>query len=34
MKANRLAEFLDALADTRLYWRRKLKAFLAIWEKR
>ncbi len=34
MKANRLAEFLDALADTRLYWSRKLKAFLAIWEKR
>jgi hypothetical protein len=34
MKANRLAEFLDALADTRLYWRRKLKAFFAIWEKR
>ena len=34
MKANRLAEFLDALADTRLYWRRKLNALLAIWEKR
>jgi hypothetical protein len=34
IKANRLAEFLDALADTRLYWRRKLQAFFAIWEKR
>ena len=34
MKANRLAEFLDALADTRLYWRRKVQAFFAIWEKR
>jgi hypothetical protein len=34
MKANRLAEFLDALADTRLYWRRKMRAFFAIWEKR
>ncbi len=27
IKANRLAEFLDALSDTRLYWRKKLKAF-------
>lgn len=34
VKANRVAEFLDTLADGRLYWRRKLKAFLAIWEKR
>lgn len=33
IKANRLAEFLDALADTRLYWRRKLQAFFAIWDK-
>lgn len=34
VKANRLAEFLDALADTRLYWRRKVDAFFAIWAKR
>ena len=34
MKANRLAEFLDALADTRLYWRRKLKAFFQVWQDR
>jgi hypothetical protein len=34
VKASRLAEFLDALADGRLYWRRKLKAFFEVWEKR
>jgi hypothetical protein len=34
VKASRLAEFLDVLADGRLYWRRKLRAFLEVWEKR
>jgi hypothetical protein len=34
VKASRLAEFLDVLADGRLYWRRKLKAFFEVWEKR
>ncbi len=33
-KASRLAEFFDVLADGRLYWRRKLKAFFEVWEKR
>ena len=34
VKASRLAEFLDVLANERLYWRRKLRAFLEVWEKR
>ena len=34
VKASRLAEFFDVLADGRLYWRRKLKAFFEVWEKR
>jgi hypothetical protein len=34
VKASRLAEFLDVLADGRLYWRRKLRAFFEVWEKR
>jgi hypothetical protein len=34
VKASRLAEFLDALADERLRWRRKLRAFFEVWAKR
>jgi hypothetical protein len=33
-KASRIAEFFDVLADESLHWRRKLWAFLAVWEKR
>lgn len=33
-KARRLAEFLDALADERLSWRRKLRALGAVWKRR
>ena len=33
MKARALAEFLDTLADERISWRTKLKAFLAVWER-
>ena len=34
MKASRLAEFLDVLADGRIYWRRKLRAFFQVWQDR
>jgi hypothetical protein len=34
MKSHRLAEFHDILADERLSWRVKLRAFLAVWAKR
>ena len=34
MKARPLAEFLDALADDRLSWRRKGRAFLDVWARR
>ena len=34
MKAGRLAEFHDVLADERLSWRLKLRAFFAVWAKR
>jgi hypothetical protein len=33
MKARRLAGFLDALADERLTWRRKLTALLGVWRR-
>jgi hypothetical protein len=33
IKARPLAEFLDALADDRLTWRQKRRAFLAVWRK-
>lgn len=34
IKASRLAEFLDALADERLSWQHRLRAFLAVWARR
>jgi hypothetical protein len=34
MKAGRLAEFHDVLADERLSWRVKLRAFFDVWAKR
>jgi Mg2+ and Co2+ transporter CorA len=34
MKSNQLAEFHDVLADERLSWRTKLRAFFAVWMKR
>ena len=34
MKSHRLAEFHDILADERLSWRVKLRAFFAVWARR
>jgi len=34
MKSHRLAEFHDILADERLSWRVKLRAFFAVWTRR
>ena len=34
VKARRLADFLDTLADERLTWRHKMRAFLGIWGRR
>ena len=34
LKARRLADFLDTLADERLPWRYKLRSFFAIWGRR
>jgi hypothetical protein len=34
MKSHRLAEFHDVLADERLTWRVKLRAFFAVWARR
>jgi hypothetical protein len=30
-KSRRLSEFLDALSDEKIGWRRRLRALLAIW---
>ncbi len=34
MKSHRLAEFHDVLADERVSWRSKLRAFVSVWTKR
>jgi hypothetical protein len=34
VKASRLAEFFDVLADGRSGWGRKFRAFFEVWGKR